>query len=207
MSRTAILLSFRTEHQLQRQLPPCTHLTHNRSVRTSKPQFPAPVIGPFRDRGRPRSPVKIAPATPELLEAQRRQRGDISTLSYKSRTIETKQKRKEKKRLKEMERSMTDDMRFTLSREGRTVRRFTFQPEPEDAMIPPTPPPLLPLNTLTKPTPLTEPPSLSEPPPLLPLTPLTKPPSQRNPTHSFDQVRIKTNLARLLLTFELFLVF
>ena len=184
MSRSAIW----TDRQLQRLLPP------------QCPAPASPVPGPTRAQGRPgaRSPVKIAPATPELLEAQRRQRGYISSLSYKSRTenkkpIETKQKTKEKKRLMEMERSMTD-MRNTLSREGRTVSRFTFQPEPEEVMIPPTPPPLLPLTPLQKPPPLTDPRTLSEPPSLLPVTRPPKPPSQRNPTHNFFQVRSKANL-------------
>ena len=197
MSRTAILLSFSTDRQLQKILPPSTRLSPNQPFRTPQPVLEelatssgastgaaAPVPGPSRGRGRPRarSPVFIAPAT------------QIAA-------IEAKQKAREKKRLKEMERNMTDQMSRTLIKEGGgTVSRFSFQPEPEDLMIPPlrftqvknswllvppTQPPLLPL------TPLIESPPLIEPPPL------------HNPTPNFVQVRSKTNVARLLLSMRL----
>ena len=68
-------------------------------------------------------------------------------------------------------------------------------------LVPPTLPPLLPL------TPLMESPPLTEPPPLMESPPLTEPLYQCHPTQNQVQVRSKTNLARLLLTFELFLVF
>ena len=204
--------SFRTDRQLQKLLPPSTGPSCNQPFRALQPPAPAPgtssraaapALGPSSGRDSPqarspffiapvpgpsrprdRSPVFIAPATPEILEAQRRQREKQEIAA-----IVAQEKAREKKRLKEMERTMTY-MRWTLSREGGgTDSRFTFQPEPEDVMVPPlrftqvknswllVPPPLLPL------TPLTEPPHLMES------------PSQRNPTQNFVQVRSKTNLA------------
>ena len=148
MSRTAILLSFRTE------LPSSTGLTCNQLTRTPKQQpslieeasasgatsvAVAEIPGPSTGRGRPRarSPVKIAPATPEFLAAKRRQQEmqDIAALRFKSRkeTVEEKKKARKKMKLEEM-----TDISDTVSRRGGgTVRRFTFQPEPEDLMVPP----------------------------------------------------------------------
>ena len=204
-------MSFSTDRQLQKLLPPSTGPSCNQPFRAPQPQPPtpapgassraaAPALGPSRGRGRPRarSPVLIASATPEILEVQRRQR-EMEEIA----AIEGKQKAREKKKLKEMERTMKNDLRRTLSRESGgsgTVNRFSFQPEPEDVMIPPlrftqfknswllvppTQPPLLPL------TPLIESPPLIEPPPL------------HNPTPNFVQVRSKTNVARLLLSMRL----
>ena len=229
-------MSFSTDRQLQQLLPPSTGPSYQ-PFRAPQPQpltpapgassrAAAPALGPSRGRPRARSPVLIASATPEILEAQRRQR-EMEEIA----AIEGKQKAREKKKLKEMERTMKNDLRRTLSRESGgsgTVNRFSFQPEPEDVMIPPlrftqvknswllvppTLPPLLPLTPLMESPPLTEPPPLMEspplmdPPPLMESPPLTEPLYQCHPTQNQVQVRSKTNLARLLLTFELFLVF
>merc|ERR1712062_483435 len=97
--------------------------------------------------------------------------------------IEGKQKAREKKKLKEMERTMKNDLRRTLSRESGgsgTVNRFSFQPEPEDVMIPPL------RFTQVKNSWLLVPPTL---PPLLPLTPLMESPPVTEPLYQCHPTR------------------
>ena len=258
MSRTAILLDNDTDRKLKRLLPPL--ISHNQPVRptTSQP----PVLHPPTQAGvehpsgqvRPRvkSPVLISPATPEILEAKRRQR-EKEMMALRT-AIEARQKAREKKRLEEIKRtvreSLPEDKQTVLApgaskgsapstvqgrprvrspilitpatpeifeanksqqeKQDRDSLRMMYKTaeekvrekkkldemernEAEDLMVPPlrftqvqnswllvppTRPPLLPLNPL------------KEPPPLIEL------PSHSNPTPSFVKVRIKRNLAR-----------